>query len=146
LALFNTFQAFPGFLLATERGLEMDDYAALGPAIVATPAAGGPAATLGAAWKSVIETAVEDVGVGLHRLADAGVDTPDVGYEYADEGNVVIAEAELAWPRSKVCVLLERQVEFSDTWAAVGWRSILLSHDWPEIVLQMLNKGSENAS
>ena len=98
LALFNTFQALPGFLMATERGLEMGDYGGLAPAVVAAPAE-GPAATLGGAWASAFESAVEDVSVGLRRLADAGVDIPEIGYEYADDQGVVIAEAELAWPR-----------------------------------------------
>ena len=87
-----------------------------------------------------------DAAVGLRRLADAGVEIPEIGYEYADDEGVVIAEAELAWPRWKVCVLLDRQAEFSGAWAAAGWRAVPLSDHWPEIVLQELNKRSENKS
>ena len=82
----------------------------------------GPAAALGGAWASAFESAVEDAALGLRRLADAGVDIPEIGYEYADEQGVIIAEAELAWPRSKVCVLLDGQAEFSGAWATAGWR------------------------
>lgn len=143
LALFNTFQALPGFVMATERGLEMGDYDGLAPTIFATPAE-GPAATLGGAWTSVFQSAVEVATVGLRRLADAGVNIPEIGYEYADDAGIVIAEAELAWPRSKVCVLLDSQAEFSGAWATAGWRSVPLSDNWPEVVLQVLTKGPEN--
>jgi DEAD/DEAH box helicase domain-containing protein len=139
LALFNTFQALPGFLMATERGLEMGDYGGLMPAVVATPAE-GPAATLGGAWASAFESAVESVSVGLRRLADAGVDIPEIGYEYADDQGVVIAEAELAWPVSKVCVLLVSQEEFSVPWSNLGWTALPISDDWSEIVLAALKQ------
>jgi DEAD/DEAH box helicase domain-containing protein len=142
LALFNTFQALPGFVLATERGLEMGDYDGLAPAIVATPTE-GPAATLGGAWTSVFQSAVEDATIGLRRLAEAGVEIPEIGYEYADDAGVVIAEAELAWPRSRMCVLLDSQAEFSGAWAAAGWRSVPLS-DWPDAVLRVVTKRPEN--
>ena len=123
----------------------MGDYGGLAPAVVAAPAE-GPAATLGGAWASAFESAVEDVSVGLRRLADAGVDIPEIGYEYADDQGVVIAEAELAWPRARVCVLLDSQAEFSVAWATAGWRVVPLSDRWPEIVLQELNEGPENKS
>ncbi|MGH9894998.1 MAG: hypothetical protein ACREA0_24060, partial [bacterium] len=145
LALFNTLQALPGFLMATERGLELADYGGLAPAVLATPAE-GPTATLGGAWASAFQNAVEDAAVGLRRLADAGVDIPEIGYEYADDKGVVIAEAELAWPRSKVCVLLGSQGEFSGEWARAGWRAVPLSDGWPDVVLQVLNEGPENKS
>lgn len=142
LALFNTFQVLPGFLLTTERGLEVGDYSGLAPAVVAT-SAGGPAATLGGAWASAFQSAVGDAAVGLHRLAAAGVDIPEIGYEYADDQGVVIAEAELAWPRSKVCVLLDSQTEFTGRWTTLGWRAVRLLDGWPEVVLQALNEGLE---
>jgi DEAD/DEAH box helicase domain-containing protein len=142
LALFNTFQSLPGLLLATDRGLEVGDYGGLAPAVVAAHAE-GPAATLGNAWVSAFQSAVEDVAGGLHRLADAGVDIPEIGYEYADNEGVILAEAELAWPRSKVCVLLDSQTEFAGTWATLGWRAVPLSDGWAEVVLQGLNEGLE---
>jgi DEAD/DEAH box helicase domain-containing protein len=145
LALFNTFQALPGFLLATERGLEMDDYGGLAPAVVA-PRPEGPATTLGNAWASAFQSAIEDAAVGLRGLADAGVDIPEIGYEYADAEGVVIAEAELAWPRAKVCVLLDSQADFAGAWAAAGWQAVPLAEGWPEVVLLALNKGSEDKS
>jgi len=65
------------------------------------------------------------------------VDTPEVGYEYAEAG-VVLAEAELAWPRANVCVLLDNQSEFSETWGNAGWRALPLSADWADRVLTFL--------
>lgn len=143
IALFNTFQTLPGFILATDRGLEMSDYSDLAPIIVGK-SADGPAVALGGAWTSVLQNVVEDVTVGLRRLADAGVEIPEVGYEYADSAGVVIAEAELAWPRSKVCVLLDRQAEFVGAWTTAGWRSVPLADGWPEAVLQILSIRPEN--
>ena len=147
LALFNTFQALPGFLMATERGLEMRRLRRARAGVVAGPAE-GPAATLGGAWASAFQSAVEDAAVGLRRLADAGVDIPEVGYEYADDEGVVIAEAELAWPRSKVCVLLDSQAEFSRV------RGPQRDGEWLPLVRRLaggsfskqLNKGSEDKS
>ena len=136
LALFNTFQVLPGFVMATERGVRDGDYAAVAPVDLTTPVE-GPAATLSAAWGSVLESAVADVRPGLRLLAAAGVDIPEVGYEYAEAG-VVVAEAELAWPRAKVCVLLDHQSEFGETWANAGWRALPLSTDWAERALTSL--------
>ena len=62
---------------------------------------------------------------------------PKSGYEYAEAG-VVVAEAELAWPRANVCVLLDDQSEFSETWANAGWRALPLSTDWTERALNSL--------
>jgi DEAD/DEAH box helicase domain-containing protein len=145
LALFNTFQALPGFLLTTERGLEMGDYGGLAPSVAAARAE-GPSATLGTAWASAFQSAIEDAALGLRRLADAGVDIPEIGYEYADDEGVVIAEAEFAWPRAKVCVLLDSQTDFTDAWAAAGWQAVPLAEGWPEVVLLKLKKGSKDKS
>jgi DEAD/DEAH box helicase domain-containing protein len=142
LALFNTFQVLPGFLLVTEQGLEMDDYGGIAPAFAGVLAQ-GPSASLGAAWASAFQIAADGVTAGLRRVADAGVDMPEIGYEYADNQGVVIAEAELAWPRFKLCVLLDSQAEFEAAWATVGWRAIPLSEGWPDVVLQELKKGPD---
>ena len=82
---------------------------------------------------------------GLRLLAAAGVDTPEVGYEYAEAG-VVVAEAELAWPAASVCVLLEGQAEFIETWANAGWRALQLqlSADWAERTLALLKTEHRN--
>ena len=140
LALYNTFQALPGFVMATERGIRDGDYAAVAPADLTAPV-DGPAATLNAAWGSVIESAVAEVRPGLRLLAAAGVEIPEVGYEHAEAG-VVVIEAELAWPRLKFCVLLDGQSEFNERLVSAGWRTQSLSADWAERALAFLKTES----
>jgi DEAD/DEAH box helicase domain-containing protein len=145
LALFNTFQVLPGFVLATETGIAAGDLAALAPSTVALPVP-GPGAAGGLAWDSVFKAALADVADGLRRLADTGADVPEVGYELPDSQGVVVAEAELAWPRAKVCVLLVSQEEFAAAWAGAGWRPVLLASDWSDTVSRMLREVPETNS
>jgi DEAD/DEAH box helicase domain-containing protein len=135
LWLFNTFQTIPGFVLATERGVQAGDYASLAPVSVPVPAAQGLAATLQGVWQSVLDGAVVDVLTGIQRLMAAGVEPPHVGYEHADDRGIITAEAELAWPQFKLCVLTDSQVEFTETWTNVGWTASTLSDDWVQAVL-----------
>jgi DEAD/DEAH box helicase domain-containing protein len=135
LSVFNTFQVIPGFVLATEQGLQNGDYAALAPVPPAVATVPGPAATLAGAWQLVLELAVADARAGLDELIAAGVEPPEAGYEHADTRGVVVAEAELAWPEFRICVLADSQLEFSEAWANAGWQALPLSGDWVQAVL-----------
>jgi DEAD/DEAH box helicase domain-containing protein len=145
LALFNTFQVLPGFVLATESGVTGGDYTALAPTQAPLPAA-GPAAAGGLAWDAAFQAAIADVADGLRRLADAGADVPEVGLELPDGQGVVVAEAELGWARAKVCVLLRSQEEFTSVWAEAGWRPVLFASAWEDVVSRMLAEARENHS
>ena len=50
-----------------------------------------------------------------------------------------MAEAELAWLRAKYCACsLDRQSEFSETWANLGWHTLPFSADWAERAMTFL--------
>jgi DEAD/DEAH box helicase domain-containing protein len=103
LWLFNIFQTLPGFLLATQEGLDAGDHSVFGFAKGASPASSAQGAVHAAAWAAVIEQAMSSLAEGLQVLMDAGLSPPDeVGYELEQAGDVV-AEAELAWVARSWC-------------------------------------------
>ena len=50
---------------------------------------------------------------------------PEVGYDLMTEDEVVVAEAELAWPRAAVAVFLESQQEDNDEFSSRGWTTFV---------------------
>lgn len=80
----------------------------------------------------------------LHRLVQAGVDLPEVGFELAEADGTVIAEAELAWPVPRIAVI-EPEAPTA-AWTAAGWtvRALDVSGQWVEDVLQDMDvKGAQ---
>ncbi len=140
LALFNTLQVLSGFVMATRRGLQGGDCEILAPSRMVAPATDGPGAAIGAGWQVTLDSAVVAVRAELATLADAGIDTPEVGYEYPDENGSIVAEAELAWPRFKVVVLLESQIEFTSVWSDAGWQAVPATGSWADTVRAMLGR------
>ena len=57
---------------------------------------------------------------------------PDaVGYELAQSGGV-FAEAELAWLRRKVVLLMPVQADAKSDWEAGGWSVVVAEHEWAQ--------------
>jgi len=135
LALFNTLQVLPGFVMATRQGVQGGDCELLAPVPEATPSVDGPTSAVAAAWVRILELVVDAVRPGLEVLAKAGVEPPEVGYEHADERGNVVAEAELAWPRIKTVVMLETQREFAEVWAQAGWQAFPPVDGWVDRML-----------
>src|SRR5439155_11589286 len=116
LWLFNTFQTLPGVLLATQSGLEANDHAVLIVLTGARPGTGAEGAAYAAGWEQVIEQAMRGLEDGLRALMDTGLPSPDeVGYELEQAGDVV-AEAELAWIRQKLVLLMPAHVDRQPVW------------------------------
>lgn len=132
LHLFNAMQFLPGMLMATGTGLDAHNYDVLS-ASGASGMQGGSAQpgqdALLAVWQVVLEQTIGELQPGLKRLAHAGVTTPDVGMELADEKGRVVADAELAWPPSKLAVLREDQADLALVWTSAGWQVIQLDED-----------------
>ncbi len=139
LALFNTMQVLPGFLLATREGIDGGDCELLSPATHPSEATAGTGSAEAAAWAAALELAVASVRAGLVSLEAAGAEPPVVGYEHADGRHQVVAEAELAWPAAKVAVLLESQSEYEPVWVAAGWKAIEASEGWADSVRAQLD-------
>lgn len=149
LHIFNSFQALPGMILATESGIQAGDCEMLKPA-------GAPAAPLPGVvhqgelqeWAELSGLAADVVRPGLRELAMSGAEPPTVGYELADERGVVVAEAELAWPEHHVVLLTSTQGDMGDAWSKSGWHVVALDNDsstsggvaWTELVSAVVGK------
>jgi DEAD/DEAH box helicase domain-containing protein len=149
----NTLQFLPGVVLATATGLDAGDYDGL------TFASGPPGpepspdhAWLGAVWEAALQQALAPLRDGLEALARGGASPPEVGMELADDRGRVLAEAELAWPESKLAILRPDQADMNDTWAAAKWTVIGLdevltnsaSEPWHKVVAVALGLDPTN--
>lgn len=142
LWLFNIFQTLPGILLATQPGLDAGDHEGLSVSTSARASANAAGAAYSAAWETVIEQAMGSLSEGLHALLDAGLPPPDeVGYELDHAGDVV-AEAELAWTKRKLVLLMPAHAEGAPIWQANGWRTLMAEDDWQKQLTEELGNNS----
>jgi DEAD/DEAH box helicase domain-containing protein len=138
LWLFNIFQALPGFLLATQTGLDNKDYVSFTTVVGVPPGTGAQTKAQAAGWEQVIKQAMSELKPGLRALREAGLPPPDeVGYELAEASNV-IAEAELVWIQRKLALLMPAHVEFQAVWEAHGWKTVVAQGDWQQRLLAEL--------
>jgi superfamily II DNA or RNA helicase len=70
------------------------------------------------AWVQWVHPSYQEIAVSL---AEAGAPTPEVGFEFMDEGRIV-GEAELAWPDRRICVLRSPQRMDAAEIKEMGWR------------------------
>jgi DEAD/DEAH box helicase domain-containing protein len=142
LWLFNIFQTLPGILLATQPGLDAGDHEGLSVSSNARASASAAGAAYSAAWETVIEQAMGSLSEGLRALLDAGLPPPDeVGYELDHAGDVV-AEAELAWTKRKLVLLMPAHTEGAPVWQANGWRTLMAEDDWQKRLTEELGNNS----
>jgi len=145
LWLFNIFQTLPGFLLATQDGLDEGDYAQLSFSSTARPGFNAQGAVHAEAWGEVMNQSMKDLAIGLQILMGSGVSPPDeVGYELASNGDV-IAEAELAWVDQKLVLLMPEHSPNMPIWQENGWTSIVAEEDWHTKVLEELLTSGKRA-
>ena len=117
LRAFNLLQFLPGGFWTTRLGIERQRYPEFGPKLEPPP----EPEVADAAWREAVEIAATEVGLLLRELAEAGAPVPEVGFELADDGGTVIAEAEAAWAGAKVALLLPEQ-EGAGAFRGAGWR------------------------
>ncbi len=140
LQLFNQLQILSGMLLATQRGIQGDDYLILPSPAGASGRAASPADAQEQAWAAVQDAALASTHAGLAALQAAGAMPPDeIGFELQDEAGEVCAEAELAWSSCNAVLLLDHQTEYVTQWQAAGWTAIEYHDAWAEQVLALLN-------
>ena len=85
---------------------------------------------LDADWAEAVAEADESVTDLLREVASLGVRPPDiVGYELANTGGTVVAEAELAWTECRVALLREDQRAGRRAFEDAGWS--VLDHQSP---------------
>jgi DEAD/DEAH box helicase domain-containing protein len=129
LGLFNIFQALPGVWLATQAGLEADDYEALNLATRTRSATGAAPDAHAVVWERVIEQTMKELADGLRALMAAGLPAPDsVGFEL-ETGGEVAAEAELAWTSLKIVLLMPAHSEYRAVWKDNGWTVVTVEGD-----------------
>jgi hypothetical protein len=70
---------------------------------------------------------------------DAGIAPPDaVGFELEENGDVV-AEAELAWSKFKLVLLMKEHMSSSEIWQDHGWKVLLADGDWHQKLINELS-------
>jgi DEAD/DEAH box helicase domain-containing protein len=140
LWLFNVFQTLPGVFLATRPGLEAGDHHAIQLSTGSKPAAGGGAAAHDGGWSVVMDQAMDSLTAGLTILRDHGIPVPDeIGYEL-EEGNTVVAEAELAWVKRRLVLLMPHHEESMAAWQSRGWTTVNGEGDWAQHLLDIFNQ------
>ena len=120
LRLFNLLQFLPGAWWTTREGMERRLYDALD----AGSDAAAPAGVVDALWKEAIELVAPDLLSLPETLSHSGAPPPEVGFELCGEDGVVGAEAELAWPESKVAILWPHDAEQAEVLGKAGWRVV----------------------
>jgi DEAD/DEAH box helicase domain-containing protein len=113
----NLLQFLDGFEFVTAIGLVTDLYGSLLE----------PAETRGeAAQPNRLAALLELVAPQLHSLcrkvAQQEKALPEAGFELAGKAGEIIATAELAWPDSRIAVLLEEEADGAARFEAAGWR------------------------
>lgn len=124
LRLYNLLQFVPGAWWTTALGVERGNYASFG--VVSD-------AELPDSWAEAVTLADSGLRETLLALADAGVPTPEVGFELADAAGRVVAEAELAWPDSHVAALLAG--ESATPFEQAGWQAF--PADLPDLLAKL---------
>lgn len=76
----------------------------------------------------------------LRFCASRGLPLPEVGFELADERGSVVGDAELAWPETRLAVLLPEQSESADAFRSAGWTVLSLDDvaGRPEVIAERL--------
>jgi len=118
LRLLNLMQFLPGCTAVSSKGVEQDT--AVRAVVTGVEAAGAPAVE-SEGWNEVFEYADQGLSQLMERLRDSGIEPPEVGYEITDEEGFVSGQAELAWEKNSVALLLDSQAEFSDEFRRQGW-------------------------
>ena len=98
------------------------------------------------AWDEVLGQVMSVLKPGLTLLARAGAAVPEAGLELADEKGRVLADAELAWPQSRVLLLRADQDDMQEIWQAAQWQVLVLDesntlvsgHAWPQGIAPLL--------
>ena len=75
------------------------------------------------AWAEARELVADPLRIAMRYWASAGLPAPVVGFELANDGDEVLAEAELAWPTQRIVVLHGEQVEKVSLFERRGWHA-----------------------
>lgn len=96
-------------------------------------------------WIELADYAAREVQGWLETLAAQGLEAPVAGYELLDEKGRVVAEAELAWVRRKVAVLLGDESESLASFSKHAWRCFVATGGEIDPALLMVLQAEENS-
>ena len=139
--LSNLLQFVPQFSLSSALGVEGERYAAA-PAeqvmeTAATQAAKPASEPEESRWADVRTLSL--FGDAVADLQKAGLPCPDSGYELQDEAGEIVAELELAWPGSRVGLLVDPDPQTQATLEERGWSTwVGLDEETIEALAKML--------
>lgn len=134
LRLFNLIQFLPHSWWTTTRAVQRGGYPEFeerSDRIVA----------IGTDWSQSLELVDQSLSTLIHRLALLNVPVPTVGFELTDSGGEVIGEAEIAWPKKRLAVLVDEIQPYADEFQEAGWR-VCDSGERAEVVASMLEHGT----
>lgn len=117
LRLMNLLQFHRGILWCSSLGLRSGAYGAL---LEEQEQAAGESEGLAA----LLELADESVRDLIRRTALAGKPLPEPGFELTSTDGEIVATAELAWPKHKIAVLLETELDGKQAFEERGWQAV----------------------
>ncbi len=119
LRILNLLQFLPGCTAVSAKGAEQDIFPGAIP--VRAVAAGVTAHAL-SEWEEVMELADPELRQLLERVRESGIDPPEAGWEITGADGAVAGQAELAWEKSKVVLLLESEIQSAEEFQRQGWK------------------------
>jgi DEAD/DEAH box helicase domain-containing protein len=135
LRIGNLLQFLPRFELVTSLGYVQDMYRAISE--VTMEAGTGPVPETVASLIEVVSPEIRDL---CRKIGERKKVLPEPGFELTAEGGEIVATAELAWPDSRVAVLLDHEADYLNDFVAAGWRVFLAGtiQGTPESLFQVL--------
>ena len=139
LQLFNLLQVLPVLLMTTIKAIQLGDLEGLTARRQDADLSTRLGAHLGTKsidqkvlsknWLAAIDLTIEPLQLGLGQLAAMNAPLPEIGYELADDREVVIAEAEMAWINEKIVLLTYEGLDAAKAWTTAGWKVLGLNTD-----------------
>jgi DEAD/DEAH box helicase domain-containing protein len=120
---YNVMQFLPGFVAASQSGLNDGVYHSLPTLPLVAPPPILEVEETAASWLAVLEDLLDEKAqAAAKRFIDAGLPAPStVGYELLDSAEAVIAEAEMAWEGARIVWLLPEQEVYQAIITAADW-------------------------
>lgn len=118
--MLNFFQFLPNFIAVTDKSLNMGSLSSLH----IHKANNQSSTTVTKEAPDWVMHAGEEIQEDLKAAPSLWSYNIELGYELEDDYGEALAEAELALPESKLCLLLSEQKVFTNIWEQKGWKAV----------------------
>jgi DEAD/DEAH box helicase domain-containing protein len=119
LRLYNLFQFLPSHVFATTHGTNWQAYEQTSHEFENKAIPQEQADV----WSEVRAMADSDAYSLIDVLQKMNTELPEVGYELVDDTGVVVASAELSWPRKRLAVLRDDEMQYARIFGGHGWQT-----------------------